>query len=164
MTIHAVAALSRVNHTRFQGGKLPISRVALDRGASPFVIGLLYTTYSMFPMLLAAYWGTRADRIGRRGPHAARHARTRGGPRRAPWVFPGLAGLFVSAVTIGLTDIFSVVSVQALIGLSASRIGVAIATYAAAMFAIRFATPTLVRRLGEEGVLRLSMLVAVVIC
>ncbi|MCC6532815.1 MAG: MFS transporter [Burkholderiales bacterium] len=46
------------------------------------------------------------------------------------------------------------------IGLSASRIGMVMAAYAAALMAIRFLMPALVRRLGEIELLRLSMLLS----
>jgi MFS family permease len=49
------------------------------------------------------------------------------------------------------------------LGLSASQIGIVMATYAAALMAIRFAMPMLVRRSGEAEVMRSSMLLSAVV-
>jgi len=113
--IYLVVALSVLNHTSFKGSKVLISLFAIELGASHLLIGVLYATYSVFPIVLSVYAGKLADRIGMRGPMLLGSAGL-GGGLLIPYFFSGVAALFASAALIGVCYIFFIVAMQSLIG------------------------------------------------
>jgi MFS family permease len=66
MAIYAIVLLTVLTHTSFKGSKVLISLYALDLGASPLTVGVLFSMYSVFPVLLAVYAGKLSDRFGSR--------------------------------------------------------------------------------------------------
>lgn len=115
MVIYLVVLLTVLTHTSYKGSKVLISLYALDLGASPFTIGVLFSMYSVFPVLLAVYAGKLSDRYGFRRLILFGACGLVAG-LLIPFAFPRLAALFVSAMLIGLCYIFYTVAVQHLIG------------------------------------------------
>lgn len=115
MALYIAVLVTVLTHTSYKGSKVLISLYALELGATPFVVGFLFATYSIFPALLAVFAGRLADRYGARRLILFGACGLMIG-LLVPFVVPGLAFLFVSAVVIGLSYIFYVVAVQSLVG------------------------------------------------
>lgn len=113
--IFRIVLLSVLTHTAYKGSKVLMSLSALDMGANEFFVGLLFSTYALFPLLLSIYAGKVSDRIGFRLPMLFGSL----GLLLAlllPFLFPRLEVLYVSAGLIGCCYIFYTVAVQHLIG------------------------------------------------
>lgn len=115
MAVYLIILVTVLTHTSFKGSKVLISLYAIDLGANPFTIGLLFSVYSVFPVFLSLYAGKLSDRYGYRRPMIF-GACGLFGALIVPFLVPRLPALFVSAGMIGLCYIFYTVSVQHLIG------------------------------------------------
>ncbi|HEX6006458.1 MAG TPA: MFS transporter [Burkholderiales bacterium] len=115
MTIWLVIALTLLTHTAFKGSRVVISLYAIQFGATPFEIGILFSMYSVFPVLLSVYAGKISDRLGFRLPMMFGACGLMIG-LSIPFFFPRLAALYASAVLIGMCYIFYTVTVQHFIG------------------------------------------------
>jgi MFS family permease len=115
MSIYLVVLVTVLTHTSFKGSKVLISLYAIDLGANPLMIGVLFSMYSAFPAVLSVYAGKLSDRYGYRRPMLFGAAGLAGG-LLLPFAVPTLPMLFVSAALVGLCYIFYTVSVQHLIG------------------------------------------------
>ena len=115
MAFHLVLLVTLLNHISFKGSKVLISLFAIDLGATPATIGVLFATYSIFPVFLSVYAGKISDRLGFRLPMIFGSVGLLCG-LLLPYAFPTIAALFASATLIGMCYIFYIVSVQHLIG------------------------------------------------
>lgn len=115
MTIYLVILLTVLTHTSFKGSRVLISLYAIQFGATPFEIGVLFSMYSVFPVVLSVYAGKISDRLGFRIPMLFGACGLMIG-LLLPFVFPRLPALYASAVLIGMCYIFYTVTVQHLIG------------------------------------------------
>ena len=68
MGFYVIVAMTVLNHIAYKGSKMLISLYAIDLGATPLVIGILYALYSFFSLFLALYAGRVSDRLGPRMP------------------------------------------------------------------------------------------------
>jgi len=115
MAIWLIVLVTALTHTSFKGSKVLIALYAIELGANPFEIGVLFAMYSMFPIVLSIYAGRVADRFGARAPMVLGACGLSAG-LLIPFLFPGLAILYLSATLIGMCYIFYVVTVQNLVG------------------------------------------------
>lgn len=115
MTVSLVIALTLLTHTAFKGSRVVISLYAIEFGATPFEIGILFSMYSVFPAALSIYAGKISDRLGFRLPMIFGACGLTVG-LILPFAFPRLGALYASAILIGMCYIFYTVSVQHLIG------------------------------------------------
>lgn len=115
MQLRLILLMQVFNHTCFRASKVLLALYALQLGASPLTIGMMFAMYSLLPVFLAIPAGRLTDRIGVRAPMLIGSAGMALG-MLAPFVLPGIAALFVSATLIGSTYVFYQVSVQNLIG------------------------------------------------
>jgi MFS family permease len=115
MTIYVVILLTVLTHTAFKGSRVLISLYAIQFGATPFEIGILFSMYSVFPVLLSVYAGKISDRLGFRIPMLLGACGLMIG-LLLPFLFPRLGALYASAVLIGMCYIFYTVTVQHLVG------------------------------------------------
>lgn len=115
MAISLVILLTVLTHTSFKGSKVLISLYAIQFGATPFEIGILFALYSLFPVLLSVYAGKVSDRLGFRVPMLLGAIGLTIG-LLVPFVFPKLGMLYLSAALVGMCYIFYTVTVQHLIG------------------------------------------------
>lgn len=113
--IYLIVLVTVLTHTSFKGSKVLISLYAMDLGANPLMIGVLFSMYSVFPVMLSVYAGKLSDRFGFRRPMLFGACGLALG-LLLPFLVPSLATLFVSAALVGLCYIFYTVSVQHLIG------------------------------------------------
>ena len=119
MGFYVIVAMTVLNHIAYKGSKMLLSLYAIDLGASPLVIGILYALYSLFSLFLALYAGRLADRLGARVPMLAGSLALSCG-LLLPFLWRGFGALFVSATLIGTLYIFYTVSAQHLIGVFGS--------------------------------------------
>lgn len=115
MIVYFAVLCSLLQGIAMRGAKMLVSLSALGIGATPFQVGVLAALFAAFPLVLAVYAGKVSDRIGVKRPMVA-GAFVIGLGIAAPLAVPGLAGLVVCAVLIGLGHIFFHVSVHNLIG------------------------------------------------
>ncbi len=113
--IFRIVLLSVLTHTAYKGSKVLMSLTALELGANEFVVGMLFSTYALFPLLLSVHAGRISDRIGFRKPMLFGTIGLFGG-LLLPFMFPRLEVLYIAAGLIGCCYIFYTVAVQHLIG------------------------------------------------
>lgn len=113
--IFRIVLLSVLTHTAYKGSKVLMSLSALELGANEFFVGMLFSTYALFPLLLSVFAGKISDRIGFRKPMLFGTIGLFGG-LLLPFMFQRLEVLYVAAGLIGCCYIFYTVSVQHLIG------------------------------------------------
>lgn len=113
--VFRVILLSVLSHTAFKGSKVLLSLSALELGANEFVVGLLFATNAMLPLLLSVYAGQISDRIGFRKPMLFGMTGLFVG-LSVPLFWQRLELLFVAAALMSACYIFYTVSVQHLIG------------------------------------------------
>ena len=110
-----IVLLSILTHTAYKGSKVLMSLSALELGANEFFVGMLFSTYALFPLLLSVYAGKISDRIGFRAPMLFGTAGLFIG-LALPFLFFRLETLYIAAALIGFCYIFYTVAVQHLIG------------------------------------------------
>ncbi len=115
MAFYLILLVTLLNHISFKGSKVLISLFAIDLGATPMTIGVLFSMYSLFPVFLSVYAGQVSDRVGFRPPMIFGSVGLLGG-LLLPYFIPTITALFFSATLIGMCYIFYIVSVQHLIG------------------------------------------------
>jgi len=115
MPFYVIVVLTVLNHIAYKGSKMLISLYAIQLGATPFTIGILYSLYSFFSLFLALYAGRISDRLGPRIPMLMGSVAL-GSGLVLPYLWPSLTTLFVSATLIGSLYIFYTVSAQHLVG------------------------------------------------
>ena len=113
--IFRIVLLSVLTHTAYKGSKVLMSLSALELGANEFFVGMLFSAYALFPLLLSVYAGKISDRIGFRRPMLYGTIGLLAG-LAIPFVFFRLEALYVAAGLIGFCYIFYTVTVQHLIG------------------------------------------------
>lgn len=117
MAVYLIILVTVLTHTSFKGSKVLISLYAIELGANPFAIGVLFSMYSVFPVFLSVYAGKLSDRLGFRWPMLFGACGLLGG-LLLPYFVPRIEMLYVSAVLIGTCYLFYTVAVQHLIGSS----------------------------------------------
>ena len=115
MNIQLILLIQSFNHTCFRGSKILMTLYAIELGASPFTIGLLFAMFSIFPTFVSVAAGKVSDKVGFRAPMLFGTVGLLIG-MLLPSLMPALSTLFVSATIIGTCYIFYTVSVQHLIG------------------------------------------------
>ncbi len=113
--IFRIVLLSLLTHTAYKGSKVLMSLTALELGANEFVVGMLFSTYALFPLLLSVHAGRISDRIGFRKPMLFGTIGLFAG-LALPFAIPRLEVLYLAAGLIGCCYIFYTVAVQHLIG------------------------------------------------
>lgn len=107
-------------HSAFNGARLAISLNALAMGSSPLVVGSLMSLVAALPMVMAVPAGRWMDRIGVRGPVVGSTACVVLSVL-LPGVLPGIASLYICAVTLGVAFMFFHMGVQHAVGLGSNE-------------------------------------------
>jgi MFS family permease len=97
------------------GSRVLATLLALDLQTSKWTVGLLISSYSVFPLLLAVYAGRVADRFGTRIPMVGGCAAMAIG-LAIPFLTPTVPALFVCGTLVGLGFAFYNVATQSLAG------------------------------------------------
>lgn len=115
MIFFIIVAATVLNHIALKGSKVLVSLYAMELGANPLSVGILFSLYSLFPLFLAFFAGRISDRYGARRPMLLGSLGL-GCGLLLPFLVPLLPALYVSAALIGACYIFYTVAVQHLIG------------------------------------------------
>lgn len=115
MAIHFLVLITVLSHLGFAGSRLAVPLLAVDRGASAFLVGSIVALYALFPTALALPAGRMADRMGFRlplvfGTGAILVAML------VPFVSPTLAALYFSVSVLGLGFMALQLATQTLAG------------------------------------------------
>jgi MFS family permease len=113
--IVVVLTVVLLNMTAYRGSRVIVVLFAVDLGVPQFYIGVLAATFSIFPMLLGLYAGKLTDRLGVRTPMIAGSVGV-GLGLVVPFVFPGVAALYVASTLMGASWVFYNVCAQNLVG------------------------------------------------
>jgi MFS family permease len=113
--MYLIAALSVSIHSCYIGGKVVISLLALEFGASQMLIGVIAALYALVPLTLGVYSGRLADTIGMRVPLLV-GAVLVGIAMLVGAIGHSLDALFATAVLVGAGFVFFNVSIQNLTG------------------------------------------------
>ena len=115
MSFPLILLVTALTHISFKGSKVLMSLFAIELGANPFQIGMLFAMYSLLPIFLSVYAGTVSDRYGYRMPMVLGAIGLACG-LLLPYGFPALPAMFVAVTMMGTCYIFFVVAVQHLVG------------------------------------------------
>jgi len=115
MSIYITVFLAMLNQIALKGSKILVALYAIELHASPFMVGMLVSTYAVFPLMLALYAGRASDRYGARLPLVL-GSFGMFASLLVPALFPSLAALFVSAAMVGVSNIFFHVTTHNLVG------------------------------------------------
>lgn len=115
MAIYLIVITCVLTHAGFGGAKVVLPLYALALGVDPFSVGVIMALWALAPMLIALYVGKLVDRVGPRLPML-------GGSLGVvaallvPFLFPGLAALYVLALAVGTAFQFFFVPSQGITG------------------------------------------------
>jgi MFS family permease len=110
-TLAALVALMTCSHTVLAGSRVAVSLDALQRGATPVLVGFMIALFALLPMLLAMPAGRLVDRVGSAPPLWAGTLSVAGGVA-LPALAPGMATLYLAPPLIGLGFMLTQVAVQ----------------------------------------------------
>lgn len=113
--MYLIVLLSIAIHSCYIGSKVVVSLLALELGASQFLIGVLASLYAVLPLALGVYSGRLADTIGMRVPMLV-GAVLAGVAMLCGYVWQQLNALFATATLMGAAFVFYNVSIQNLAG------------------------------------------------
>jgi len=114
--VHLTLATAVVAFSGITAARVQLSLYALDLGAGPTEVGLLFTTIFLFPLLLSWPIGRWADRMGSRGLLMLGQAAGVIG-MIIPYVVPKLYALYIAGLLSGLCFAFTSVLILNLMGL-----------------------------------------------
>ncbi|ETI69948.1 MFS transporter [Neobacillus vireti] len=97
-----------------------ITLYALHMGSTAFDIGILTASYSLLPLIFAIQAGKIADKVGDRLPILLGSLGITIG-MLIPFMFASMWSLYVSQFIVGLANVFLVVSLQNVLGNTASK-------------------------------------------
>lgn len=113
--IFLLTAIVVLMHVSFGGSRILLSLYALALGGTPFLIGIVVALYALTPMFVSVPAGRMADRVGHRIPMLYGGIACVVG-LSAPFVWPGLPALFISAAVVGAGFSFFNIAAQAFVG------------------------------------------------
>jgi MFS family permease len=115
MPLALLLVLSSIAFITMKGSRILMTLYAVNLGAGPFEVGILFALYGLFPFLLAIAAGRLADRFDNRlliywglGTYTISLA--------IPYFFPSLTTLYLVAPLWGFTSMLWVVATQNLVG------------------------------------------------
>lgn len=101
MALYIIFTMTILTHMGFAGSRLAVPLFAVDRGATPFVVGTVVALYAAIPAVLALPAGRMADRLGFKGPLVFGTSAV-GVALVLPGVWPSMEMLYVCATLLGL--------------------------------------------------------------
>jgi MFS family permease len=115
MSFYVVVAMTILNHFAHKGGKLLIALYAIEFGAGPQIIGVLFSLNSFCSLVFAVYAGRASDRFGSRIPLVLGSLGL-GCGLLLPYFIPRLETLFFAVMMTGACYVFFQLATQQLIG------------------------------------------------
>lgn len=116
MPIVLVLTLSTALFVSSKGNRILVTLAAVEAGAGPLQIGIMFALHGIFPFLLATYAGRIADRFSNQ---LLVYAGITGYALALalPYLWPGLASLYFSSALGGFTSMLFVLAFQNLMGI-----------------------------------------------
>ena len=114
-TLYLLIFITLLNHSVFAGTRVAASLYAIHLGATPFTVGALMALYAILPMLSAVSMGRWTDRFGARRPMLIGSVAI-GTGAVLPFLWPGMAALYVASVLIGSGFMMYQVAAQHIVG------------------------------------------------
>ncbi len=114
-TLYLLIFITLLNHSVFAGTRVAASLYAIHLHATPFTVGVLMALYALLPMLSAVSMGRWTDRIGARLPMLIGSVAI-GAGAILPFLWPGMAALYVASVLIGSGFMMYQVAGQHIVG------------------------------------------------
>ncbi len=115
MRLAFIVLLTVLTHLGFVGSRVTVALFALSLGATPFVIGVLMSLYSVLPMLLAVATGRLMDRVGVFRPLAVAGAAL-AAAILLPFAWPAMPALFPAALAAGAAFMVQHVGLNHVVG------------------------------------------------
>ncbi|MES2563570.1 MAG: MFS transporter, partial [Pseudomonadota bacterium] len=115
MTLYIIIALAVLSHLGFAGSRLAVPLLAVNLGATPFMVGTVVALYAALPAFLAMPAGRVADRLGFKAPLLFG---TIGifVALLLPFVWPSMTMLYITAALLGVAFMALQLAVQTLAG------------------------------------------------
>ena len=113
--MYLIILISIAIHSCYIGSKVVVSLLALELGASQFLIGIIAALYALLPLALGVYSGRLADTIGMRVPMLIGALFTTLA-MLCGYAWQQLPALFATAMLMGAAFVFYNVSIQNLTG------------------------------------------------
>ncbi len=115
MTLFLIILMATLSHLGFAGSRLAVPLLALDQGATPFVVGTVVALYAALPSVLALPAGRLLDRLGFKIPLLC------GGSGLCialmlPFLWPSVTTLYFAASLLGLSFMVFQLALQTLTG------------------------------------------------
>ncbi|HYC46488.1 MAG TPA: MFS transporter [Burkholderiales bacterium] len=120
MTIYIIVLLAFLTHVGFAGARLAVPLFAVDHGATPFVVGIVFSLFAAFPMVLALPAGRMSDRLGFKLPLVFGTGGVFAG-LFVMFVVPSMAMLYFSVTLLGIAFMALQLATQTLAGAIAKR-------------------------------------------
>lgn len=116
MPIVLVLTLSTALFISSKGNRILVTLAAVDAGAGPLQVGIMFALHGIFPFLLATYAGRIADRFSNQ---VLVYAGITGYAFALvlPFLWPGLSSLYCSSALGGFTSMLFVLAFQNLMGI-----------------------------------------------
>ena len=114
-TLYLLIFITLLNHSVFAGTRVAACLYAIHLDATPFTVGVLMALYALLPMLSAVSMGRWTDRIGARVPMLLGSLAI-GSGAILPFLWPGMAALYVASVLIGSGFMMYQVAGQHIVG------------------------------------------------
>jgi len=115
MTLYLIVLMAFLTHVGFAGSRLAVPLLAVDRGATPLIVGTIVALYAALPAVLALPAGRMTDRLGFKIPLVFGS----GGILAAlllPFTWPAVMTLYFTAPLIGVSFMVFQLAVQTLAG------------------------------------------------
>ncbi|HSQ05906.1 MAG TPA: MFS transporter, partial [Burkholderiales bacterium] len=115
MTLYLIVLITFLTHIGFAGSRVAVALFAVDRGATPFIVGTVVALYAALPAVLALPVGRITDRLGMRipllfGTCGVFVALT------LPYLWPALPTLYFTASLLGISFMAFQLAAQTLTG------------------------------------------------
>ena len=115
MTLYLIILMAFLTHVGFAGSRLAVPLLAIDRGATPFVVGTVVALYAALPAVLALPAGRLLDRLGFKPPLVFGSiglciALT------LPFLWPSVTTLYFAATLLGVSFMVFQLAIQTLTG------------------------------------------------
>jgi MFS family permease len=114
-TLYLLIFITLLNHSVFAGTRVSASLYAIHLKATPFTVGVVMALFAFLPMLFAVSMGRMTDRIGARVPMLAGSVAI-GAGAILPFLWPGMAALYLASVLIGSGFMLYQVAAQHIVG------------------------------------------------
>ncbi len=115
MTLYLIILMAFLTHVGFAGSRLAVPLMAVDRGATPFVVGTIVALYAALPAVLALPAGKMTDRLGFKIPLVFGSS----GIFTAlllPFLWPSVTTLYFAASLLGVSFMVFQLAIQTLAG------------------------------------------------